>query len=70
MLIGATEHGTKEVLAISDGYRESEQSWLEGLVSLKQQGLHTALKLAIGDRALGVWKALQCIRRRVISSVG
>jgi putative transposase len=59
VLIGATEHGTKEFLAISDGYRESEQSWLEVLVSLKQRGLHTAPKLAIGDGALGFWKALR-----------
>jgi transposase-like protein len=57
-LIGATEHGTQEFIAISDGYRESEQSWLEVLQSLQQRGLHTTLKLAIGDGALGCWKAL------------
>ncbi len=59
VLIGATEHGTKEVVAITDGYRESEQSWLEVLVPLKQRGLHAAPKLAIGDGALGFWKALR-----------
>jgi transposase-like protein len=58
-LIGATEHGVKEFIAICDGYRESEQSWLEMLVSLKHRGLHTAPKLAIGDGALGFWKALR-----------
>ena len=52
VLIGATVNGTKECLAISDGYRESEPSWLEVLVSLTQRGLHTAPKLAIGD---GLW---------------
>ncbi len=59
VLIGATEHGTKEFVAVNDGYRESEQSWREVLVSLKQRGLHTAPKLAIGDGALGFWKALR-----------
>ena len=58
VLIGATAQGTKEFLAVTDGYRESEQSWREVLVSLKQRGLHTAPKLAIGDGALGFWKAL------------
>ena len=59
VLIGATENGVKEFIAISDGYRESEQSWLELLVSLKHRGLQTAPKLAIGDGALGFWKALR-----------
>jgi transposase-like protein len=57
-LIRATEHGTKEFIAISDGYRESEQSWLGVRVSLKDRGFHTAPKLAMGDGALGFWKAL------------
>ena len=59
VLIGATEQGTKEFVAITDGYRESEQSWLEVLLPLKQRGLHTAPKLAVGDGALGFWKALR-----------
>ena len=58
VLIEATVNGAKECLAISDGYRESDQSWLEVLVSLTQRGLHTAPKLAIGDGAVGFWKAL------------
>jgi putative transposase len=58
VLIGATAQGTQEFLAGTDGYRESEQSWREVLVSLKQRGLPTATKLAIGDGALGFWKAL------------
>jgi transposase-like protein len=56
--IGATMHGDKELLTIVDGYRESEQSWLEALNDLKRRGLKTAPKLAVGDGALGLWKAL------------
>ena len=43
---------------MSDGYRESEQSWKELLLDLKQRGLTIDPKLAIGDGALGFWKAL------------
>lgn len=58
VIIGATKNGDKELLAIVDGYRESEQSWLEALNDLKRRGLKTAPKLAVGDGALGFWKAL------------
>lgn len=58
VVIGATKHGDKELLAVVDGYRESEQSWLELLNDLKRRGMTTAPKLAIGDGALGFWKAL------------
>lgn len=58
VIIGATRNGDKELLAIVDGYRESEQSWLEALNDLKRRGLKTAPKLAVGDGALGFWKAL------------
>jgi len=58
VVIGATKHGTKELLTIVDGYRESEQSWLEALSDLKRRGLKTAPKLAVGDGGLGFWKAL------------
>jgi len=58
VIIGATKHGDKELLAIVDGYRESEQSWLEALSDLKRRGLEIAPKLAVGDGALGFWKAL------------
>jgi transposase-like protein len=61
VLIGATEDGRKELVAIEGGYRESEQSWRELLVSLKEHGLNLAPKLAIGDGALGFWKALSKI---------
>ena len=59
VLIGATEDGTKELLAVVDGYRESTQSWRELLGQLKRMGLSSAPKLAIGDGALGFWVALQ-----------
>jgi len=49
VLIGATEDGTKELLAVVDGYRESSQSWRELLGQLKRQGLSAAPKLAIGE---------------------
>lgn len=58
VIIGATKNGDKELLTIVDGYRESEQSWLEALNELKRLGLKNAPKLAIGDGALGFWKAL------------
>jgi len=58
VLIGATEDGTKELIAVEDGYRESEQSWRELLVGLQARGLIFEPKLAVGDGALGFWKAL------------
>ena len=59
VLIGATKDGKKKLLAVYDGVRESEQSWSELLLDLKQRGLTTAPKLAIGDGALGFWAALR-----------
>ena len=59
VLIGATEEGNKELIAVVDGYRESSQSWRELLGQLKRLGLITAPKLAIGDGSLGFWIALQ-----------
>ena len=58
VVMGADETGRKEVLAVVDGYRESEASWLEVLSLLKAQGLTMAPKLAIGDGALGFWNAV------------
>ena len=58
VVIGATKHGDKELLAVVDGYRESMQSWLELLNDLKRRGLTISPKLAIGDGALGFWSAL------------
>ncbi|MFY9642082.1 MAG: IS256 family transposase [Rhodomicrobium sp.] len=59
VLMGATEDGTKELIAMIDGQRESEQSWLELLMDAKSRGLVEAPKLATGDGALGFWKALK-----------
>ena len=56
VIIGVTASGSKEFLAISDGYRESEQSWTEVLLDLKSRGIKSP-RLAIGDGALGFWKA-------------
>ena len=58
VIIGVTAQGNKEFLAIDDGYRESAQSWKEVLENLKSRGMNQP-KLAIGDGALGFWKALQ-----------
>ena len=59
VLIGADAHGKKELLAIDDGYRESTQSWRELLLRLRDEnGLAVPPELAIGDGALGFWKAL------------
>jgi len=59
VLMGATHDGKKELIAIADGYRESAQSWSEILLDLRQRGLEHAPALAIGDGALGFWKALR-----------
>lgn len=61
VIIGVTESGQKELVAVCDGYRESTASWEEVLLSLRQRGLPTAPKLAIGDGALGFWGALSKI---------
>lgn len=58
VLMGATADGKKELIAVADGYRESEQSWKELLLDGKARGLVVDPKLATGDGALGFWKAL------------
>jgi len=58
VLMGATAEGTKELIAVVDGYRESEQSWTTLLLDVKARGLSIEPKLAVGDGALGFWKAL------------
>lgn len=58
VIIGALEDGTKELLAVHDGHRESRESWLEVLRDLKARGLIKAPKLSVGDGALGFWSAL------------
>jgi len=58
VVMGATADGEKELVGLQDGYRESEQSWKELLLDLKARGLEEGPRLAIGDGALGFWKAL------------
>jgi transposase-like protein len=59
VLMAATEAGEKELIAVMDGYRESEASWNELLVDVKNRGLTVAPQLAIGDGALGFWAAIR-----------
>lgn len=58
VIIGVTDNGNKELLGLTAGYRESELSWKPLLLQLKAQGLADEPELAIGDGALGFWKAL------------
>jgi transposase-like protein len=59
VIMGALEDGTKELVAVRDGYRESKESWLEVLRELESRGLSVPPKLAVGDGALGFWGALE-----------
>ena len=58
VIIGATRDGRKELVAVHDGFRESELSWSGILLSLKNMGLKNGPKLAIGDGFLGFWNAI------------
>jgi transposase-like protein len=58
VIIGATAEGKKELVAVEDGFRESTTSWLSLLADLRSRGLTTGPSLAVGDGALGFWKAL------------
>ena len=58
VVIGALADGTKEMIAIQDGERESKLSWKEVLLKLKARGLTIPPNLAVGDGALGFWAAL------------
>jgi putative transposase len=58
VLMGATPEGKKELIGFQTGVRESAQSWKELLVDLKARGLSIAPEIAVGDGALGFWKAL------------
>jgi len=59
VIMGATETGQKRLLAVSDGFRESEKSWMDVLLDLKNRGMTEAPKLAVADGALGFWAALR-----------
>ena len=58
VMIGVTDTGHKELVGMAAGYRESELSWKELMLQVKDQGLQYDPQLAIGDGALGFWKAL------------
>jgi transposase-like protein len=59
VIVGVTPDGRKERVAISDGYRESKESWKEVLLDLKRRGLQAGPLLAVGDGAMGFWAALE-----------
>jgi transposase-like protein len=59
VIIGADEDGNKELVALSDGMRESTLSWKDVLLDVKQRGLIIGPNLAIGDGALGFWAAIE-----------
>jgi len=58
VLIGARADGTKEVIAVEDGYRESAESWASVLRGLKKRGMRAPV-VGIGDGALGFWAAVR-----------
>src|SRR5450432_4775897 len=58
VLIGATPEGKKELIGFQVGIRESAQSWRELLIDVKRRGLKITPEIAVGDGALGFWKAL------------
>jgi transposase-like protein len=58
VLMGATADGTKELIALVDGQRESEAGWTELLLGLRDRGLTEPPQLATGDGSLGFWLAL------------
>jgi len=58
VIIGVTDKGEKELIAIEDGLRESRESWSNLLLSIKSRGLKIAPMLATGDGAMGFWAAL------------
>ena len=57
-MIGVRVDGTKELVALSDGFRESAESWADLLRDCKRRGMRAPV-LAVGDGALGFWKALR-----------
>lgn len=59
VIVGATPEGRKELVGFQVGVRESAQSWRELLIDLKARGLSIAPEIAVGDGAMGFWKALE-----------
>ena len=59
VIIGADKEGNKELVAVSDGYRESTLSWKELLLDLRRRGLKDGPKLCVADGGMGFWAALE-----------
>jgi putative transposase len=58
VMIGVRADGAKELIALDDGHREGSESWADLLRSCKRRGMRAPV-LAVGDGALGFWKALR-----------
>ena len=58
VMVGVRLDGSKELIALQDGYRESTQSWSGLLRACKKRGLRAPV-LAVGDGALGFWAAVR-----------
>ena len=58
VMVGVRTDGTKELIALADGYRESTDSWAELLRDAKRRGMRAPV-LAVGDGALGFWAAVR-----------
>jgi len=59
VVVGALPDGTKELVALVDGERESALSWKQLLLDLKRRGLEEGPEVSVGDGALGFWAALE-----------
>ena len=59
VMVGVRLDGTKELIALTDGYRESTESWAELLRGCKKRGMRAPVVVAVGDGALGFWAALR-----------
>jgi transposase-like protein len=70
VIVGATPEGSKELLGFHVGVRESAQSWRELLIDIKARGLAMAPEVAVGDGALGFWKAVDEPRRAILPPEG
>src|ERR671914_669377 len=69
VVIGARPDGTKEVIAVEDGYRESTESWLAVLRDLKRRGMRAPV-VAVADRALGFWAAARDVWPETLAETG
>jgi transposase-like protein len=69
VMIGVRADGRKELVALTDGYRESTESWADLLRGCRRRGM-TAPVLAVGDGALGFWKGARCSRTLVSNAAG